>query len=230
MDVAARLTVLDRLYALYDRFVATQVEFACRKGCAACCTCNVTLTTLEAMRILDRAEPAADLVARLAGSSKARQRFRPTLTTNQIAERVRSGETVLEEGGDPSWGACPLLDEDACSLYDLRPFGCRSFFSLCDCSRQGVADVPPVLVSVNTVFLQTIEHLDRPGCSGNLTDVLMVLASPKNREAYREGRLDCSESGLLSNRAMPVLMVPPEHREAVMPIIQAIRSVRPPGN
>ena len=42
------------------------------------------------------------------------------------------------------------------------------------------------VLSVNTIFLQTIAHMDAAGCSGNLLDVLEVMASPENRQAYED--------------------------------------------
>ena len=42
----SRLDRLGQLYDLYDAFMA-KTDLVCRKGCASCCTCNVTLTSLE---------------------------------------------------------------------------------------------------------------------------------------------------------------------------------------
>lgn len=230
MDIQTRLEILEQLYAVYDRFQQGLGAFSCREGCACCCTCNVTLTTLEAIRIVDRlaADQSEHLFSRIRLESGT-QRFRPTLTTNAVAERIRNGESVPDEGGNPDWGDCVLLADALCPIYETRPFGCRSFFSTCDCRREGAADVPPLLFTVNTLFLQTVEHIDRPGCTGNLVDVLLAFASEESREQYRQGRLDCINTGLLPNRPTPVLMVPPEHRDAVMPVIQEIRSVKVPG-
>jgi hypothetical protein len=82
------------------------------------------------------------------------------------------------------------------------------------------------LVAVNTLFLQTVEHVDADGCSGNLLDVLSVLADNERRAAYAAGGLDCSGSGLIANRPMKVMMVPPEHRQRIDPILQRLRAIR----
>lgn len=229
MDIQTRLDVLEQLYVVYDRFQQGVGAFSCRDGCASCCTCNVTLTTLEAIRIVDGLDvgQSEHLFSGLRAKSR-KKRFRPTLTTNAVAERVRNGESVPEEGGDPDWGDCALLADALCTIYGMRPFGCRSFFSTCDCRREGAADVPPLLLTANTLFLQTIEHIDCPGCTGNLTDVLLAFASEENREQYRRGRLDCADIGLLPNRPTPVLMVPPEHRKKVMPLLREIQSIKVP--
>ena len=45
-----KINVLHQIYEVYDQF-ATSLDLACEKYCADCCTCNVTLTTLEAYPI-----------------------------------------------------------------------------------------------------------------------------------------------------------------------------------
>jgi hypothetical protein len=42
------------------------------------------------------------------------------------------------------------------------------------------------VLSVTTIFLQTIEHMDANGCSGNLLHMLGVLAVEENRQAYED--------------------------------------------
>jgi hypothetical protein len=230
MDLNTRLAVLDRLYAIHDRFRESFGPFACRAGCAACCTGNVTATTLEVYRLVEALPPeGARALWEAVDACEGRRRFRPTLTLNAVAERMLKGEPEPDEGGDPDWGACPALADALCPVYELRPFGCRSFFSTVDCRREGVAEVPPELVTFNTVLIQTIEHVDRPGCTGNLSDLLGFFRSRENRERYRGGLPVCGAAGLLANRATPVLMVPPEHRRALGPVLAAIASLRVPG-
>jgi hypothetical protein len=148
--------------------------------------------------------------------------FRPLLTTNRIAELCRQGRDIPEEAfGDPSEN-CPLLEESACPIYPLRPFGCRCLVSRVPCRASGTAEMPDFVLTVNSVFLQTIEHLDAAGCTGNLADVLLCLLSDENRQAFREGRLSCSAKGLVGNHRLTVLMVPPEHRDRLKPILVAI--------
>jgi hypothetical protein len=148
--------------------------------------------------------------------------FRPLLTTNRIAELCRQGREIPEEAfGDPA-EICPLLEENACPVYPLRPFGCRCLVSRVPCRESGTAEMPDFVLTVNTVFLQTIEHLDATGCTGNLADVLLCLLSAENRQAYEEGRLSCNATGLIGNHPLTVLMVPPEHRNRLQPILGAL--------
>ncbi|MFZ7126122.1 MAG: YkgJ family cysteine cluster protein [Desulfobacterales bacterium] len=229
MSLLSRHRILDELDAIYDAFSRTLGPFACREGCDACCTRNVTVTTLEADRLIDRMDAGerSVLFDRLRQAGQL-ERFRPSMTTNALAEMAMTGEDVLEEGGDPAWGPCPLLHESRCPVYRSRPFGCRSFSSASDCRLRGIAEVPPLLLSANTIFFQTLEHIDRPGLSGNLTDVLLYLAAGDNHARYRSGSPADAVEGLLPNRPMAALMVPPEHRDALAPLLEAMRSIRMP--
>jgi len=226
-DIDAKLNALDCIYRIYERFVQS-LDTACRKHCAECCTCNVTLTTLEGYRLVTGLEPdrGAALRERLEGADNPK-RFRPQLTVNAIAERCIQGREVGEETADPSWGRCPLLDADLCTVYSVRPFGCRCFVSRQPCRRHGSADVDEPVLAVNHAFLQVVEHLDAGGCSGNLTDVLRVLAEEEGRQQYRRGALHCAHRGLARNRPITALMVPPEHRRRLAPILAALQGCFP---
>lgn len=233
MELGQKLALLGRIEALYDAYAAT-LALACRRGCHSCCTRNVTLTTLEAYRLLEGLSPEVrgPLLARVDARADA-SRFRPLITTNQLAELCLAGEEPPTEDADPAWGPCPLLTDAVCPVYPLRPFGCRSFVSGRNCSPLGCAEQTPLMVTVNTVFLQAIEHLDQTGCSGNFSDLLRVMAPAEARRAYRQGTLDCRSNGLIRNRPVRILMVPPEHHEPARPWVvqlqRLLRAAEPPG-
>jgi hypothetical protein len=221
-----KLTALDQIYDAYDRF-CDSMDLACKKYCAHCCTANVTLTTLEGYKIADRLMIAGkshiiDQLVRVDIST----RYRPQISTNRLAELYAADAKVPEEEMADQWEECPLLDVDACAIYGLRPFGCRCLTSRQDCSETGFADIDDFTLSVNTVFLQTIEHLDADGCSGNLIDMLRVMSSGDNRQAYAEDRLKCEANGLIVNWTLKVLMIPPEHRTRMEPILRDLRNIK----
>ena len=225
MDLSIRLKLLDQVYAVYNEF-AGNLEAACRKNCARCCTSNVILTTLEGYKIVDHFEsreirnwlPAIKSVP-------YNQRFQPKTTTNTIAEHCMHGWHLPEEDIQVSSVPCLFLEKDQCPLYRVRPFGCRCMMSSRNCYETGFAEMEAFVISVNTVFMQVIEHLDWQGCSGNLVDILQCLAIGKNRNAYRDASLACLKWALIPNQKLKVLMIPPEHREQIEPIIQALRSI-----
>lgn len=75
-----------------------------------------------------------------------------------------------------------------------------------------------ITVTMNQIFLQYVEHMDEGGVFGNMTDIICFLekepdGSPKAAQAY----------DLLHNREAPFLMIPPEHRQRIMPMLRDIQ-------
>ena len=226
MALEKKLEALSRVYKIYDAYSAT-LNLACQAKCAHCCTTNVTMTTLEGYKIIDDLMAAGKqgLIDSLKGI-KERARFQPQLTTNRMAELCAADAKIPQEDTAGNWQDCSLLDDSLCTIYDLRPFGCRCFVSRKNCGQEGYADIDDFTASVNTVFLQVIEHLDAAGCSGNLIDVLQFMASDDMRLAYEQGEVDCEKNGLIVNWELKVLMIPPEHREKIEPILQLLRDIK----
>ncbi len=224
MDLSDKIDVLDRIYKIYDSFT-DGLELACQKYCSTCCTRNVTMTTLEGYKIADHLieNGKSELFKKIKDKSY-KKRFQPIITTNKIADLCIQGKELPDEEIDSSWGSCPLLINDECPIYTARPFGCRCFVSKHSCSEKGYAKVDEFILSVNNIFLQYIEHIDSQGCSGNLLDVLLYFESSEGRQNYRDGVSNCAENNLVSNRSIPALMIPPEHRLKIQPILQAILS------
>ena len=225
MNLNDKLAALNQIFIIYDRFISGK-ELACKKGCAHCCTTSVTLTTIEGYKITkqlisEKDTDWADNIRRAAEQAH----FRPQITTNQLACMCAQGIDPPEEE-QPERNPCPFLSQNKCPVYAVRPFGCRCLVSRHDCGQHGYADIDDFVLSVNTVLLQTIEHLDADGCSGNLLDVLKVMARQENRQAYKEGKLDCTSTGLIQNQPLKILMIPPEHRTRMKPILQSLRDIR----
>jgi Fe-S-cluster containining protein len=218
-----KFKLLVRIYKLYDDILAPY-DLACRKFCSDCCTRHVTLTTLEGygivrhlilhnqMTFLEKLKKELSL-----------SRFEPRTTTNEIARLCAAGKDIPDEEIHSEWGVCPLLENNLCRIYAVRPFACRCLVSRTKCAQTGCAEMDDFLLSVNTVFLQYIEHIDRKGCSGNLTDVLLRLESEEDREAYAGG--DLPESGLIANQPISFLFIPPEHRDRMKPILESLQSL-----
>ena len=225
MELTGKLAALEKIYDIYDNFAAS-LELACKKYCAHCCTTSVTLTTIEGYKIAQ--DLASGSIAgweeqvRLAAAQK---HFKPKMTTNRFADLCAGGiEPPQEEFGESQ--TCPFLADKQCPLYAVRPFGCRCLVSHHDCGRHGCADIEDFVLSVNTVMLQAIEHLDAGGCSGNMLDVLNVFARRKNRLAYEADKLECASTRLIANQPLKILMIPPEHLTRMQPILDALREIR----
>ncbi len=225
MDVAGKLNALENIYRIYDEF-ADSLELACKKHCAHCCTTSVTLTTIEGYHIIQQlnSERDTDWLGKIVQAAE-QPHFQPKITTNRLAQLCAQGMDAPQEEL-PTSNTCPFLSADLCPLYTVRPFGCRCLISRHDCGRHGYADIDDFALSVNTVMLQTIEHLDADGCSGNLLDVLKVMSGEDNRQAFQQGKLNCASSQLIVNQPLKVLMIPPEHRSRMAPILQSLREIR----
>ncbi|MGD8963584.1 MAG: YkgJ family cysteine cluster protein [Desulfobacterales bacterium] len=225
MNLYSKLAALDQIYDVYDRFLTGQ-DLACKKGCAHCCTTRVTLTTIEGYPIINQllSEKDTDWKGIIRRASEIAY-FRPQITINQLAHMCAEGIEPLDEK-QPERHTCPFLRHDQCPLYRVRPFGCRCLVSRHDCGKHGYADIDEFVLSVNTVLLQTIEYLDADGCSGNMLDVLRVMAGQENRQAYKEGKLDCASTALIKNQPLKILMIPPEHHKRMEPILQSLRDIR----
>ena len=225
MDLTSKLKILDEIYDIYERFTAS-LDLACKNYCDHCCTSGVILTTLEGYKIIDclTSGKETDLIQKIHSASEIK-RFRPQITTNRLARLCADGVETPEEFGGENWQDCPVLQDHHCPIYELRPFGCRCLLSRHHCREKGYAEMDDFVLSVNTVILQTIEHVDVEGCSGNLVDVLQTMSIEQNREAYRSGKLHCTGNGLIANQPLEVLMIPPEHRTKMEPILQELRQI-----
>ncbi len=138
-------------------------------------------------------------------------RFQPKSTTNAFAAYCIEGKEPPDEECDPAWGACPFLVNDECPIYEVRPFGCRCFVSITNCKESCSAEIDDFVLTVSTIFMQYIEHLDTHGLFGNFSD--MILYAALNKE----------KTGMIENKPVRASMIPPEHRQKIQPILQELR-------
>lgn len=219
----ARLKTLEIIYAAHEEQMADQA-LACAKGCATCCTRNVTLTTLEGRRLFHWIAAHAPHLMDAVKKDAHKPRQIPTYTINGLTDLCMAGQEVPEEPSDPGWGTCPLLSADGvCQAYDARPFACRSMVSQRRCEADGFAEMDELTLTVNNVLMQYIEHTDDTGLTGNLTDILLLLEDEANRGAHDAETLTPPNENFVANRPAQVLMVPPPHREAVGKMMQEIQ-------
>ncbi|MEA1966842.1 MAG: hypothetical protein U9N77_01265 [Thermodesulfobacteriota bacterium] len=216
---ALKIDMLEKLYDLYDQYIES-IEVACCKGCSSCCTCNVTMTTLERAYLLNSLDPSCK--EKLRDQIRANisdKRYHPKVTLNRFAQICMDGKEPPEEENDPLWGQCPLLKDDICAVYNARPFGCRSLVSEKRCTHSGFAEMSSLALTINSIFLQYIEHLDADGFSGNFTD--MILLHDLKTDSF-EKRKKITKGNIIRNHKATVLMVPPEHKDKVQPLLKEI--------
>lgn len=192
-----RFTALAGLYQAHAR-VTADYRFACRAGCATCCSVNVVVTSLEAEYLRQAPawqDPALEKDVRRAA---AKPHYTPSCSTNLVAACCLAGREPPPDPSPHQHGACPLLDgQGRCRVYDHRPFACRSMVSAIPCRTGGEAVMEPFLVTLDLALCQVIEHLDRRGWTGNLLDML-------TRSGAHGG-----DAPLVRNRPLPGFLVPP---------------------
>jgi hypothetical protein len=55
--------------------------------------------------------------------------------------------------------------------------------------------------------------------------MLEVMASEENRQAYEKKTLKCSAVGLITNQPLNILMIPPEHRTKMEPVLRSLQEI-----
>lgn len=164
---------LDELTRIYDRFFEQTDGFlgnaACARGCAFCCTDagSIDITTLEGLRI--------------------RQTVGRMLRSRQV-EIKKALAREMKKREDGSIAACPFLGKNnACLIYEARPFACRRIYSLHRCSKAQ----PPLLsrqyLNLAQQTLAALQRLDENGYSGHISYVLYMLDAPRFLETYLAG-------------------------------------------
>ncbi|HBI14305.1 MAG TPA: hypothetical protein DDY20_02100 [Desulfobulbaceae bacterium] len=208
------LDTLSAIFALYEKWAGTFV-LACRKGCATCCTQSVTMTTLEGDLIhefLARQRPDfIPLLAALPGNSRA-----PLATTNQFAAACLRGEDIAADPGSWDLTPCVFLRDGICSIYPVRPFMCRSFGSRVRCDEQGEAEVEPLFLTLNTIVMQCIEHLDQGRPWGNMNTVL------RQKAAGKTGKETMHRAIEQMARPIPGFLLLPEEKAALQEKLQTL--------
>ncbi|MDW7772243.1 MAG: hypothetical protein SCH71_05060 [Desulfobulbaceae bacterium] len=198
--LTSRRKALVKIYGLFEKW-AKDFDFACEKGCATCCTQSVTMTTLEGKLIHAYIKSDPELLPLL--DHLPENSPTPAATTNRFALACLQGEETPEEDQPWNLNPCIFLRDNCCTIYPVRSFMCRSFGSRVPCHLTGSAEVDPLFLTLNTVIMQCIEHLDQGRPWGNMNTILRSLAGPGNKES----------KSTLTAEPIPGLLIPPDEAE-----------------
>ena len=123
MNLEQRLMVLKKIYGLYND-VTKHLDVACKKYCAACCTPNVTMTTIEGYLIADHmiSNGQADVFENIR-AKRSKNRFKPKITTNRLADLCMKGDEPPEDRARPSDIRWPIYGS-CCSTGTRRSSRC----------------------------------------------------------------------------------------------------------
>jgi Fe-S-cluster containining protein len=208
------------LQRLYDK--ADWLEdscWACKKGCSTCCTQSVSITSLEGIEILAYLKKQNKVPQFSAMQVIISGREQNLISTNTFAENCLKNIESNKATTDVLWNFAPciFLKDSSCSIYPARPFSCRCFLSTVPCDENKTALVQPLIITLNTVFHQIIEHIDSNGKWGNMYDILQYL---QNCSADKElSTLTIHEKNIQSCKPMPGFLIPAEEKSFVMQVV-----------
>jgi Fe-S-cluster containining protein len=170
---------LIKLVQIYDYFLKETEGFqgnaACGKGCAFCCAeaGSIDITTLEGLQI-------REAIGRML-------RRRQTEIKKALAKEMKKREV----GGVVP---CPFLQKNnACMIYEVRPFACRRIYSLHRCSRENPPQLSRRYMAIAQKTLKTVQLLDDHGYSGPITYILHMLEVPGFIGTYLAGEMKPEE-------------------------------------
>lgn len=186
------------LLVIYQRFAEWTQDrnVACCKGCAACCTQNVTITATEA-ELIHRyivEQNKSDWLANILAQKRAAKR--PKMTTNDFAKACLDGKDV-DPGTADDLTPCLFLENGVCQIYEVRPFTCRAFLSAKTCGPHQPAVITETYAASTTAVSQIVEHLGQKEYWGLLFD---VLTSMTDISAYKESANKINEADVLECR------------------------------
>jgi Fe-S-cluster containining protein len=203
------LALLEALYEAFDQ-EADDAGLACGPGCAACCTDQVRLTTLEGRLLLKGLEQAGrpDLLDKALAMPDTGE---PFTSFNHLARLCLSRREPEPEPEAPQTaGRCPLLENERCAVYPFRAMTCRAVVSNRKCEPGGQAVSDSWRLTLSTAFSQLVEAADPRGGFGPLS---RVLGKVSGREVG---------DGLAKCEALPGILAPHEHQARLDGVIRRI--------
>ena len=96
---------------LYDSSIQKTFELACRQGCAHCCKQPVLIYAPEAFALAARMRERPETAAAMRGAAE------------KLGTMASGPDTVRRI-------SCPLLSNNSCSIYEIRPLNCRAFVAV----------------------------------------------------------------------------------------------------
>lgn len=219
-------TILSAIYSCFTNWSAPQ-QFCCRAGCATCCSCKVTVTALEARQIVDfcRLDNRLDwLVDKLSSPDILDP---PKQTTNEYVSATLQQQDTLPQTLHTAASdlKCPFLEEEICTIYEVRPFSCRCFVSTTPCSTGRAATIPDHYLYGAMAAQQIIEHLGQFSPWGYLTDIIVLEIYRLKRDsisATLEDRRKTTLARIRRARPLPGFIIPEDEQDKVAPLLHAI--------
>ncbi len=135
-------------------------QLSCREGCGACCRQAVPISPVEARAIAEWLDQQPE-----ERQAVLRRRFRRAvarLEESGIAQEIRDRKDLADRAAMHELGlryfalgiACPFLEEERCTIHEMRPLRCREYLVVSPakhCAHPATKEIvgikPPVLLS-----------------------------------------------------------------------------------
>jgi len=161
------------LNKIYSAFAETTGEFkkntACTKGCGFCCkeAGSIDITTMEGLVIRQA----------MKDFSRSRQKSLTKIFQQEIKKREKKLPVP-----------CPfLMKNNACMIYEVRPFSCRRIYSIHVCTLKNPPAVNRQAMEDADQSIKDLQQLDNTGYSGHLSYILYMLSIPAFMDVYKTG-------------------------------------------
>jgi len=171
-----KLTALNDIYKNFEaKTRGYKKNAACKKGCRFCCkeAGSIDITTLEG------------LVIRKAMKGFARSRRKSLTRLFQQEIKKRENKVIAP---------CPfLMKNNACMIYEIRPFSCRRIYSIHVCTRENPPVVNRLVMEAASQSIKELQQLDITGYSGHLSYIIYMLSTPAFLNTYKKGEFKPEE-------------------------------------
>ncbi len=171
-----KLAELKEIYSSFsDKTRELKQGQACNKGCSFCCKESgcIDIITLEGLQIREAMKKMP----------KARQKTLTKAFRQEIKKR-EAGIVV----------PCPfLMKNNACMIYEVRPFSCRRIYSAHVCTRENPPAVNRQVMDMADETIKALQQLDDTGYSGHLSYILYMLSVSAFMVTYEKGEFKPEE-------------------------------------
>ncbi len=165
-----KIAALRDIYKIFEEKTREyKKDAACAKGCGFCCkeAGKIDITTLEGLAIRKA----------MRGFTRSRQKSLTKVFQQEIKKRVNK---VM--------APCPfLMKNNACMVYEVRPFSCRKIYSTHICTRGNPPVVKRQVMEIADQSIKELQQLDINGYSGHLSYILYMLSTPAFLNTYKKG-------------------------------------------
>jgi Fe-S-cluster containining protein len=140
-------------------------------------------------------------------------------TTNQFAAACLREEESEDDVDCWDMSPCVFLQNNCCTIYPVRSFMCRSFGSKVHCDKRGEAEIEPLFLTLNTIILQCIEHLDQGRPWGNMNTILQMVQEKNSGEPGE------AERNFRISEPIPGFLIPPDEAVPIENQLQTLLKI-----